>query len=414
LNLTNNYIDISDDKEQISFITDRKAQEILNSEKEKYVYYTRSGRGILRQTESNKSIFELLEYEPIGDRAYIPNNSERGEILKIVVSPTSGSTYLKIKFPGGTTVINQNSIRYEDFLRLPFSRNRQQIRVGRGIRGILRSASLNFNDSEIEKFVNLYKSECDKLNDIFRNFELVSGTKIPELYNWRNYEMERSKGTLSQSCMCSAPSHWFNIYSDNPDKVSMLVLKSEKSNKIKGRAIVWNLDSPKITYMDRIYTHDDSDVNLFKEYAKKMGWFSKPENNYISSSNVINPNGELEKHDNLIVKLKPDEEYFPYLDTLKYYNQDTGELSVDPLPGISLILNDTEGRYEGFDSYECDYCYGTGRIECGNCDGAGEMNCDVCDGSGKVDDQNCTNCDGDGSTTCSRCGGDGRVDCMDC
>jgi hypothetical protein len=76
-----------------------------------------------------------------------------------------------IKFPGGTSVINQNKTRYEDVTKLPFLKNRQKIRIGRGVRGLLSSTEFKFNDNDIEKFVNLYKAEIDKMNDVFRNFE---------------------------------------------------------------------------------------------------------------------------------------------------------------------------------------------------------------------------------------------------
>ena len=419
LSITNNYIDISDDKEQISFITDRKAKELLNTEKNQTVYYSGSGGGILRHTDSNKDIFALLEYEPIGQRAYTPNNSEKGEVLKSVVSPVSGTTYLKIQFPGGISVINQRNVNIEDVSELPFKLNRQQIRVGRGIRGILNSAKLNFTDTEIEKFVNLYKSEWDKMNDIFKSFEVVKGNQIPEWYSWRTYELERSKGTLSNSCMCSAPVFWFNIYSKNPDKVSMVILKSDSGDKIKGRAILWKLDKPEITFMDRIYTHNDSDVHLFREYAKKMGWHTKPNNNYLASSETIDPKGELIIYQDLVVHLKAGEEYFPYLDTLKYYEPETGRLSVDqPESSFCYTLNDTDGRYEEYES-ACDQCGGDGRVECWNCDGLGDFECDECDGTGKIkndegNEEKCDECGGRGKNDCTTCDGECRLDCPDC
>ena len=154
--LSNNYIDIADDKEKISFIADRKAQEILNPENAQKVAIYNGSSGFLKHSDANKEIFSLLEYEPVGDACYHPSNGERGDVITKAVSPSSGNTYLKISFPAGISIINQNAIRYEDVSKIPFSKNRQSIRVGRGVKGILTSAGLKFPDAEIEIFVNKY------------------------------------------------------------------------------------------------------------------------------------------------------------------------------------------------------------------------------------------------------------------
>jgi hypothetical protein len=158
LKVTNNFIDIADDKEQISFIPDRRAQQILNPENpEKFVIYTGDG-GFLRHSESNKEIFAQLGYEPVGDSCYHPEVGDKGEILSKVTSETSGKTYLKVQYPDGISVVNQTNTKYEDVSKLPFTQGRQSIRIGRGIKGLLTAGDLKFTDAEVEKFVNLYKA----------------------------------------------------------------------------------------------------------------------------------------------------------------------------------------------------------------------------------------------------------------
>ena len=202
LAVANNYIDIDkDDKEKISFIPDRRAQQLISPEnREKYAIYN-GGSGFLRHSEGNADMFKALEYEPVGDKCYHPHVGEKGEVLKAHTSETSGSTYMKIQYPGGITVVNKNNIRFEDVSNLPFSQNRQTIRIGRGIRGLLSAAKLTFTDAEIEQFVNKYKSEVDKMNDVFRDFEVVKGSDIAKWYNYETYEHELEKGPLSNSCM---------------------------------------------------------------------------------------------------------------------------------------------------------------------------------------------------------------------
>lgn len=440
LKVSNNYLDVND-KETISFITDRKAQEILN-QKDKFAIYV-GGSGFLKHSEANSEIFELLEYEPIGDSTYHPQNGEKGEILKKAQSPNSGNVYVKIKFPGGLTVINETNLRAVNVELLPFEQNRQTIRIGRGIKGILNATDQKFTDSDIEQFVNKYKSAWDEMNDIFRKFELVSGEKIAFWYNYQNYAEQR--GTMGSSCMRHVRPDFFDIYVKNPDKVSLLILKSDDDQKIKARALVWNLDNPKVTFVDRIYTNDDSDVNLFKQYADSKGWYYKRNQNSSNDRILIGKDSVTLDEGPLLVTLLNENNggyrNYPYLDTLKYFNTSSGELTTQDKRGHSYVitLEDTGGRWiedgcdtcdgdgrvdcpecEGSCEINCSDCYSrsarrsTGKVECDECSGAGEMDCDDCEGQGEIDGESCGLCEGSGKKQCDDCDGDGEVDCDEC
>lgn len=377
---------------------------------EKNVIYNGDG-GFLTHSPTNNTIFNLLDYTPTESGMYKPSAGTAGEVMSKAVGPSSGKTYLKIKFPDGISVINKDKVRQQDVSLLPFSKNRQTVRTGRGIKGLLTAGDFKFKESEIEKFINLYKSEIDKMNDIFRSFDLVKGDDISYWYNFENYEMQRSKGTLSTSCMCSVPSSYFQIYTKNPDVCQLLILKNDEGNKIKGRALVWKLKSPEgITYMDRIYTHNDSDIELFRQYAKSKGWHYKPNNNHQTSNDMVNPNGDVVQMGTLFVQLG-DHTYskYPYLDTLKAFNTYKKTLSTeDDHTGDCYILEDTGGGYVGSD---CDLCSGEGRVDCPDCEGSGEIYCNNCDGSGNVD---CTDCNADGKIECDICDGTEEVDCTKC
>jgi len=437
IEVANNYLDV-DTKDTISFIPDRKAQEII-ANKDKWVTIS-SQNGFLKHSDANKEIFALLEYEPVGPQTYHPNIGEKGELIKEVKSPESENIYVKVKFPGGVTVINKNYIRPVDIHKMPFAQNRQTIRVGRGIKALLSKTDYKFTDSEIEQFVNKYKSAWDKMNDIFRNFELVNGDDIGRWYNYGMYD-NPSRGTLGSSCMKSSRVSFFHIYMKNPDKCSLLILKNDSGEKIKGRALVWNLDNPKVTFLDRIYTNEDSDVELFKQYAYLKGWYHK---RYQNSSNdfILQGKDSTLNQGDLVVLLKSirqeDYDNYPYLDTLKYFNQHTGKLSTEE-DSDCILLEDTGGQWvdatcevcggDGrFDCYECggdgtercDNCYSrsthrsTGRVSCSECSGEGELDCGDCDGTGMIDGEECETCEGFKKITCEECSGDGEVDCEDC
>ena len=432
LDVANNYIDIGDNKNQITFITDRKAKELLTSPDAKKV--THMGSGHLTHSEANNNIFDALGYTPEGPQTYHPQSSEEGVIESEYTSPTSGNIYCKVVFPGGISVINKARLRQVDLSKLPFSKNRQPGRVGASIQTLLRTANANFSNQEIEQFVNKYKSEFDRFNDAFRNFEIVSGKEIHHWYQHGNYLHGTSKGQLSNSCMARAPESWLQIYTMNPDVCQLLILKDDDNqDKIKGRALVWKLAQPAgITYVDRIYTHDDSDLELFKQYIKEQGWYLK--NRYTSSTSdttMIDPDGGEIRPRELIVKVDArDYSGYPYLDTFKFYTPSSGKLSTD---NGDYQLEDTGGghsdqscEYCGGDGYnECGECYGrgnircgecdNGRLECSDCDGNGTIDCATCDGSGgDASSEPCPDCNGDGTQTCPDCQGDGDRECPDC
>lgn len=436
LDVANNYLDIND-KDTISFITDRKAKEILQ-QKDKFVTYTGSG-GFLKHAATNSEIFGLLEYEPVGDKTYHPQGGEKGEVLKKAKSPKSDNIYVKVQFPGGMSVVNENNLRYVDVNQLPFQQNRQTIRTGRGVKALLSKSDYKFTDADIEQFVNKYKSAWDTMNDIFRKFELVSGDSIAYWYDQNRYAEQRS--TLGTSCMKGVRSTYFDIYVKNPEKCSLLILKSDDDAKIKGRAIVWKLDNPKVTFVDRVYTNYDSDVDLFKQYAYNKGWYHKRQQSSSDDYILVGKDGQLNEG-HLVVNLKSESEAgyrnYPYLDTIKYFNQESGVLTTEDSRN-SITLEDTGGRWVG---EECDSCGGSGRVTCGECDGDGEISCSecysrsrrrstgyvecedcdgngkqectTCKGSGKVDEEDCADCAGDGEKDCSNCGGDGEVTCSEC
>ena len=430
--VTSNYFDITPDKNNsINFIPDRKAKEILGENVEVYKY--RGDGGWLKHKSTNDNIFNKLGYKYEEDtEPYKPNSSDDGEMVGKVISEISGNTYIWTKWYSGGEykgegVYNENKLTLSDkmaeLLKNVWIKNRQDITVGRCVRAIMKKTEDTFTDQEYETFVNLFKSEIDKLNDKFSYFDIVEGSDIHYWYQYVNYYDRR--GTIGNSCMSCASEEMLEIYTDNNDNVKLVILKSEFDyEKIVGRALLWYLNDGK-KYLDRIYTINDSDVQLFREYAKENGWYSKYSNQSTSDGRAIAPNGDIE-HLTLVVTLnKKTYDEYPYLDTLKYlfngklYNEKKSD---------GILLEDTEGGF--IDDNDCDVCGGTGRVSCYDCSGEGTVECYECDGSGSVECSNCkgngcSDCDGEGKVecdecggrgehTCNECGGDGELDCPEC
>ncbi len=138
-----------------------------------------------------------MEYKYTEDtEPYKPNSNDDGESDGKVVSELSENTYIWVKWYSngeykGEGVYNQNKLtisdKMSDLLKSIWSKNRQDIAVGRCIRAIMRKTEDSFTDKEYEVFVNLFKSEIDKLNNKFSYFDIVSGMDIHYWYQCSNY-----------------------------------------------------------------------------------------------------------------------------------------------------------------------------------------------------------------------------------
>ena len=421
LPVSSNYFDLARGKnDTLSVIPDRKAKEILGDTKE-MVRFTGSGGGWLKHSDANKSIFQQLGYEPEGD-AYQPNSIVIGEVISKMTSQTSGKVWCYVKFPEGKGVYNQEKLRVVDErLKEVWSKNRQEVRIGRAIRALLTVAGENVLDKDLEVFVNQWKATVDKINDRFQYFD---GEDIGHWYHHSNYK-ERS-GCLGSSCMSNVNSNYFDIYIKNVDVCKLIILRSiEDDSLIVGRALLWTLSDGK-KFVDRIYTIQDSDVQLFRDYAKENGWYTKQYNSSSDSGRAIAPDGTLVDLGTITVDIISGMyEAYPYLDTLKYFKPREGKLSnVRTGRGDEYTLEDTSGEL-----WRCEYCGGSGMQTCGNCDGdgnwgchrcngSGDVNCGECSGSGKTEgeegEEECDACGGSGKNECNHCDGDGRIDCEDC
>lgn len=178
----------------------------------------------------------------------------------------------------------------------------------------------NISGKEVEKFSNLFRANVNKPKF---NFEVVKGSRIKDFYHYESYA--KDKGTLGASCMKhDTCQEMLNIYTDNSDIVTMLIMKDDWG-RLMGRALLWNFESYKI--MDRIYTISDEDLPFyFKTWATKNGYLYKSEQNWYNTLN-FEQIGQKRQELQLTVKLKNfSYRKYPYIDTFKFFNPNTGEL----------------------------------------------------------------------------------------
>ena len=356
--VTQNYIDITDLKDAVSFTPDRKVQELTKDKPETWVI-TSSGR-YLTTSDRNDKLFEALGYDKAKYGCWNPDTNAVGLILAETVSRTSGKIYVMFKEYEGERigVVNKEAMEpTESEDQRIWSTSRNNIKIGRLVRAILTASKIPFTDSEIEQFTNQYKATYDFAKDALKQFDIVQGDKIAYWYDEENYV--DGGGSLNNSCMASVGSDYFDIYTENP-QVSLVILygdggsiESEKytDDRIKGRAILWDakLDGQPVKFMDRIYTSQDADVELFKQFAEKNGWWFKKRQSMEPNEDFTD--GNSSKKGKIKVNLDDtDFEYYPYCDTVCYIDTNTGIASNKWWSDSNKILRDTGGSYE--DSYD--------------------------------------------------------------
>jgi hypothetical protein len=304
------------------------------------------------------------------------------------------------------------------------------IRVGRLTRKVIelynkskslrsQSSDVKFTDQEIEKFVNAYKAQYDFKNNIMDNFTLVSSEDdVKEAYSEDNYYNE--DGTLGGSCMrYDDAQNYLELYHNT--SVNLLVLKSP-NKKIMGRAVIWTLTDGR-KFMDRTYTNRDSDVDLFVKYAEEHKYIYKVNQNSHANTIFYQPDDNYREEVKIKLESKVykfsyngrEDEYFPYMDTMKYLYWEEGVIrNYTDESEYYVILEDVDGWCD------CNDCGQDGKSECVTCEGSGETVCEPCDGNGWT---NCEECGGSGNPDCEPCKGSGmvedgpsskEVDCEDC
>jgi hypothetical protein len=155
-------------------------------------------------------------------------------------------------------------------------------------------------------------------------------------------------GTLWNSCMRQKERNSFmELYCVND--VKMLVSLSE-DGKVKSRALLWDKvtdvnSGTEYKFMDRIYSFFDHDVILFKNWAKENGYITKYEQNAKTEIH-FKVNG---KHTAMELKVElPNHEmdYYPYLDTFKYYDNQSGIFYNTPRTPFLYKLVQSNGMME--------------------------------------------------------------------
>ena len=239
--------------------------------------------------------------------------------------------------------IYNNEINGRTYLSI-YTGNKNAVKIGKFIKKVLPLTT----DVQIEDFVNELKATQDNLKE---KIEMVSGDEIAKWYKSENCY---SGGSLGNSCMVNKD--FFDIYTQNPETVNLLIMKS--GDKIVARALVWKLKTTKpqlgfTYYMDRVYTIRDHQEKVMMAFAENKGWAYRTQGTSNWNKSLIY---QGKKHQDVkmsvqIKKLKY--EKYPYMDTFARYDYVTGLLWNDMDKNQKTrghILNSTQGDFnKGYD-----------------------------------------------------------------
>lgn len=216
---------------------------------------------------------------------------------------------------------------------------------------VIRKVFNDVTDKDIEIFNNVYRAHINQLR-----FELkvVKGEDIRKYYHYPSYQQQSS--SLGASCMkydnCQK---YLNIYVDNTETISMLVMLDKGTNQLMGRALLWDLGEDKI--MDRIYTINDDELAFhFKKWANDNAYLYKYEQKW-NNTLMFESNGKrFEKEISLQLK-NFDYGRYPYFDTFKFLNVRNGMLyNYLPEDKDNLkTLSTPDGVYHNHDIFAFDF-----------------------------------------------------------
>ena len=421
IDVNTNYIDVDIEKDGfVKFVADDKA------EKEPFIvqpfptYYLQLSKDLgLKDVDQNSALMQGMRVEVLKryskrefleelrmrleDKDY--NRKEREKKIDDLAELadsfySAGSAFCVVTFE--IRGMRKEVLCHSDSIKRDISGIKQgSLKIGKLVTALFTKAGVDFKPTDIEDFVNRYKSVVKQMREKFDSFKIVKGEEIRKCYHQENYL--NTNGSLGNSCMRYDKCQKFlDIYVKNEDVCSLVVLF--EGEKVTGRALLWTDDKER-KIMDRIYTNNSANEQLFKDFAKANGFWYKESQDMYTDTPFVSPDGKRE--DCIMINIKSGEyRYYPYMDSMKYYVKDEGLLTNDGEVEYQYELTDTDGG-----NGSCDECGGGGTVTCGDCDGDREIPCGECDGEGEID---CSTCDGSGSESCDYCDGEGDIDCSTC
>jgi hypothetical protein len=289
---------------------------------------------VIEQIKDNSEVARLLL-----KKRHLIENLVDNHINYISIS-NSDKTKISYLTPERSKIIIDSSPYGEGSDELWSSSRRFHVKPGAFISKLFKDIS----PKEVENFSQLFRNVQTKITSTFK---VVSGSDILNYYHYESYLSE--SGSLGSSCMKhDSCQDYLDLYVDNSDKISMLIMVDNNS-KLIGRALLWSNDDVKI--MDRIYTIDDESYQYhFKKWADDNGYWYKKEQKWNNTLFFESKGKTIYKEVSFELKSFEFNRY-PYMDTFKFFDTNNGVISnYKPKTDNFKTLLSTEGT-------TCDHDY---------------------------------------------------------
>jgi hypothetical protein len=412
IDVNTNYIDVDIEKDGfVKFVADDKAEKVPFIVQAFPTYYLQLSKDFgLKDVDQNSALMQGMRVELLkrySKREFLEqcekaHGEEKMDSWKELADTFygAGSAVCVVTFE--IRGMRKEVLCHSDAIKRDISGIKPgSLKIGKLATALFTKAGVDFKPTDIEDFVNRYKSVVKQMREKFDSFKVVKGEEIRKCYHQENYL--NTNGSLGNSCMRYDKCQKFlDIYAQNEDVCSLVVLF--EGEKVAGRALLWT-DSEGRKIMDRIYTNNSANEQLFKDFAKSSGFWHKESQDMYADTPFVSPEGSKEGSITIDIK-KGEYRYYPYMDSMKYYNYEDGLLTNDSEELHQYELTDTDGG-----NGSCDECGGNGTVTCGDCDGDREISCGECDGNGEIE---CSTCEGEGKEECDYCDGEGDMECSTC
>ena len=250
----------------------------------------------------------------------------------------------------------------------------------------------NITAEQLKSFNEIVKQAKEKANlTLTKELKTFEASDIPEIYHINNgsdsqeyngYHITENSG-INSSCMQGKPKKYFEIYTDVNEAQGVEMATLIQGNEIVARALVWfdvpadkvgtDIIQPQDIYIDRIYTktqehREETQAQLYfeilKNYKVETGLTKEVSTPSGPKEKVILPNcfNAFNITAQISAKLNINKEiifnsycsfdvevnqsiysYYPYLDSLQYFNTDAQSLSGDEDDGSHILKLESTG-----------------------------------------------------------------------
>jgi hypothetical protein len=317
----------------------------IEREERKRLELERREKMVTFSSSMNDMLVELANYSEVANRML--NNSDKDLFCNYVTMRGEMCSYL----PKGKSHIVTDSGRWA-------REGRQEIKPAKLARKII-SSDDNLTDKDFETFNNMVRAFIGINGDEdgegkTLSVEVVSGEDIRKAYLEDNYSNLADSGSnLWGSCMrYDKCQDYFDIYVDN--NVKLLIAK-DVFGKIVGRALLWECINGRKA-MDTIYSPE----NVRQVF---INWAIENKHYYKSSQSCHHHYFDMFDGDrcdcwdaDVQLACATFDEY-PYMDSLRFLNEDNKILSNNDSIDWTHCLRDTGGGYESnrqtvYDEYD--------------------------------------------------------------